>query len=94
MYCENEVRPGVLQSSPQQSYDLPKFHSARTESTHNQLHVVCAFGILAALMFNAGLKHSRFDLVFKQPRQHIKNKFSFKSILGDRFVVVPRIYSP
>ena len=50
-HFENEVGPGVLWSSNQQTYNLQKFRTTRTESTYNQLHVVCAFGILAALMF-------------------------------------------
>ena len=47
----NEIGPEVLQSSIQQTYSLQKFHATQTVSTHNQLYVVCAFGILAALVF-------------------------------------------
>ena len=42
---------GLLQYSPQQSYNLQKFHTARTKSIHNQLHVACTLGTLAALVF-------------------------------------------
>ena len=48
---ENEVGPGMLQSSIQQTYNLQIIQRIRTEMTHNQLHMVCAFGILAALVF-------------------------------------------
>ena len=48
MYFETEVGPGVLQFSVQQTCNLQKFHTTRTESTHNQLNVVCVSGILAS----------------------------------------------
>ena len=52
-----------------------KIHT-RTESTHDQLHVVCALAILAAfVVLNAGLDHSGSDLVFRQPR--LRNNFIF-----------------
>ena len=41
----------MLQSSVEQTYNLPIIHRVRTEKTHNQLGMVCAFGILAALVF-------------------------------------------
>ena len=43
----------LLQSSPQQSYNLRNFHIARTKSTHNQLHVhvACTLSTLASLVF-------------------------------------------
>ena len=34
-----------------QAQNLQLTHSIRTEVTHDQLHMVCAFGNLAALMF-------------------------------------------
>ena len=50
-YFENEVGPAVFQSSVQQTYYLQKFHRIMTESIHNQLHLVSAFGILPACMY-------------------------------------------
>ena len=51
MYFENEVGPGVLQSSVQQTCNLQKFHITRAESTNKQFIVVCASDILPALVF-------------------------------------------
>ena len=51
MHFENEVGPRVFQSSAQQTDNLQTFHTTRTESTHNQLHLFCAFSIHAALVF-------------------------------------------
>ena len=48
---ENEVGPGILQSSVQQTYNLQIIHKIRTEITYNQLYKICAFGILAAVEF-------------------------------------------
>ena len=48
---ENEVGTGVLQSNIKKTYNLQNFHTKRRESTRNQLHVVYAFGIPAAVMF-------------------------------------------
>ena len=69
MYLENEVGPGVFQSSVQQIYNLQKFHTARTESTNNQLLLVFAFGILPAVVFlelwiGALQVRSRFQTAF------------------------------
>ena len=49
-HFENEVGPGVLWSSNQQTFNLQNF-AQHGQNRHNQLHVVCAFGILAALVF-------------------------------------------
>ena len=46
LYFENEVGPGVLRSNIQQIYNLQKIHTTRTESTHNQSHLVCTLGFL------------------------------------------------
>ena len=51
-YFEKEVGSVVLQSSIN-NIQSAKFQTKRTESTHKQLHVVCAFGILAASVFEA-----------------------------------------
>ena len=51
MYFENEVGPGVFQLSVLQTYNLQNLHTTRTESTHIQLHVVCALGIPKMLVF-------------------------------------------
>ena len=48
---QNEVGPGILQSGVQQTYNLLIIHRIRTKTTYNLLHMVCAFGILAALGF-------------------------------------------
>ena len=53
-YFENEVGPEELQSSIQETYNLQNFRTTRTESKHNQLLVVCAFDILAVLVFVKG----------------------------------------
>ena len=41
----------MLQSSVQQTYNLQIIHRIRTETTYNELLKVCAFDILAAIMF-------------------------------------------
>ena len=51
MHFENEVEPGVLHSSAQQTYNLQQFHATGTELTHNQLHVVSALDIPTTLVF-------------------------------------------
>ena len=58
----------MLQSSVEQTYNLQIIHRIRTKTTHNQSHMVCAFGILAALLFvehwTGALKvRSRFQTV-------------------------------
>ena len=51
MWCfESEVGPRMLQASVQVIYNLQFIHRIRTETTHNQLHMVCGVGILAALV--------------------------------------------
>ena len=69
----------MLQSSVQQTYNLQIIHRIKTETTHDQVHMVCAFGILAFLqhscLLKAGLEHSRSNLVFKQPR--LRDNFIF-----------------
>ena len=51
------------------TYKLQIIHRIGTETTHNLLHMICAFVILAALVFlTGGLEHSKSDLAFIQPR--------------------------
>ena len=50
MYFENEVRPVVLQPGVQQTQSA-RIHATRTEWTHYQLQMVCAFGFLAVRVF-------------------------------------------
>ena len=47
---ENEIGPGMLQPRVQLTYSLQIIHKKDRYDT-NQLHMVCAFGILAALVF-------------------------------------------
>ena len=47
---QKEIGPGVP-GPVFNKHKICKIHTRRAESTHHQLHVVCAFGILAALMF-------------------------------------------
>ena len=57
-------------------YNLQIIHRIGTETTNNQLHMICAFGILAAIVFvERWTGHSRPDLVIKQPR--LRNNFVF-----------------
>ena len=73
-HFENEVGPWVLQSSIQQTYNLQKFRTTRTELIHNQSHIVSAFSILAAVVFvERWTEALRSDLVFKHPR--LRNNF-------------------
>ena len=59
----------MLQSSIQETCNLQVVHRVRTETTHNQLHIVCAFGFLQhSCLLNGGMEHCRSDLIFKQPR--------------------------
>ena len=50
-WFENEVGPGVLLYNVLQTYNLQNYHTLVAESTHNRLHLVCGFGILAVLAF-------------------------------------------
>ena len=49
---ENEVGLGMPQSSIQQTYNRQIIYMIRIEMTHNQLHMVCALGILAGLVID------------------------------------------
>ena len=62
---ENEVGPEMLQSSVQEAYILQIIHRIRTETTHNQLHMVCAFGILAARGFEPGTRALHVNFRFQ-----------------------------
>ena len=50
-YFENETVPGVLQSTIQQTYNLQKILTERTESTHGLWKILLIFGNLAVLKF-------------------------------------------
>ena len=76
MRFKNEVGPGVLWPSNQQTYNLQNF----TQHGQNRHIISCTW--FAPLIFlqhlclsNAGLEHSRSDLVFKHPR--LQNDFLF-----------------
>ena len=73
-HFENEVGSGVFRSSIQQTYNLHVFHTVRTESTHNQLHVIFHLVFLQhSCLSNAGLEHFRSDLVYR-----LRNNFIFE----------------
>ena len=50
-HFKNEAGPGVLESSVQQTYTLPKFLTESTESAHNLWQILLIFGNLAVLEF-------------------------------------------
>ena len=76
---ENEVGPGVLWSSNQQTYNLQNF----AQHGQNQHIISCTWFVLLVFLqhsclSNAGLEHSRSDLVFKHPR--LKNDSIFEML--------------
>ena len=81
-YFENEVEPGVLQSSVQQTYTLQNF----SQEGQNR-HIICdkyfeSLEILQRLsLLNARLEHCRSDLVSKQPR--LRDSFIFGMLYFD-----------
>ena len=83
-HFENEVGPGVLWSSNQQTYNLQNF------AQHRQNRHIISCTWFVPLVFlqhsclsNAGLEHSRSDLIFKHPR--LKND----SIFGMLYCIKP-----
>ena len=50
-YFENEVEPGVVQSSVERTCTQEEFHIKLTESKCNHWPTLFAFGILAAVVF-------------------------------------------
>ena len=51
MYFENEVGPGPLQSSLQQTCTHQESQTMKTESKHSQWPTLYVLGLLAARMF-------------------------------------------
>ena len=83
-HFENEVGPGVLWSSNQQTCNLQNF------AQHGQNRHIISCTWFVPLVFlqhsclsNAGLEHSRSDLIFKHPR--LKND----SIFGMLYCIKP-----
>ena len=72
---KNEARPGVLQSSMQQTCALYVILALMSEWKYGQWPMLCAF-FQNAYSLNAYLKHSRYHLIFEEPA--LCNNFVFK----------------
>ena len=68
-YFENEVVPGLLQTSVQQICYLQQFQTRKTGSKHGQWPGFLPLAFLQKARFlNARLEHSRCDFDFEQLR--------------------------